>query len=152
MHAGFTGAWDPEMPHAVRQHEVDHIAWEISFRSDLDGVPAVVQDFLFGPWCKVLAHVRHRPALEASGESLRFERAVDDLLWSVKPELTLRAPQRLFEVVPRMLETLREGLRHIGYSPQLQQEFLRELMELHRPVLKLRAAKQQRDFGPRPRQ
>ena len=78
MHAGFTGAWDPEMPHAVRQHEVDHIAWEISFRSDLDGVPAVVQDFLFGPWCKVLAHVRHRPALEASGESLRFERAVDD--------------------------------------------------------------------------
>lgn len=138
---------DAELFDGVRQQEVDHIAWETSFRDDLDGVPAVVQDFILGPWCKVLAYVRHSPLLQANGNALRFEAVVGDLLWSVKPDLTLRAPQKLFAVVPRMLDTLRDGLRHIGYPQQLQDRFFRHLMELHRPVLKLREVKQRHDVG-----
>jgi hypothetical protein len=42
----------------ARDAERRGIAWSLSQRADLDEVPAVVQDFLFGPWSLVMAHAR----------------------------------------------------------------------------------------------
>lgn len=127
----------------MRQAEADAIAWELSLREDLDAVPDVVQEFLFRSWTRVLACVR----IAASGNELEphpYEKAIDDLLWSVKPEVTLRQPTQLLRRVPPLLATLREGLSLLG-EEAAHDRFFDALMKLHGPVLKLRRAKSRRD-------
>jgi hypothetical protein len=121
-----------------RQAEADQIAWELSQRADLDNVPSVVQDFLFGPWALVMAHARlanGRRQIDPGG----YGAVITDLLWSVKPEVTLRQPKRLFELIPGLLEKLREGLAALGQDAREADSFFASLEKLHRPVLRLRA-------------
>lgn len=122
----------------AREAEAAQIAWGMSQRSDLDGTPAVVQDFLFGPWSLVIAHARltdTQPGLDPGG----WNAIITDLLWSVKTDQTLRDPARLFTTVPPMLEKLRGGLALLGQDPAQHAMFFAALEKLHRPVLKLRA-------------
>lgn len=127
-----------------RQAEADRIAWELSSRTDLEAVPSVVRDFLFGPWALVLAQARLTdPARQIDPQG--YLSVISDLLWSVKPEVTLRQPAQLFERVPPLLAKLRAGLASIGRPPDASEHFFDELMQLHRPVLKLRRAKSRRD-------
>jgi hypothetical protein len=121
-----------------RQAEADRIAWDLSQRSDLEGAPAVVQDFLFGPWSLVIAHARlAAPAGEVDPGG--YVRVIADLLWSVKRDAILRDPARAFVVIPRVLPTLRAGLEMLGHPPVETGSFFGALERLHRPVLKLRA-------------
>uniref|UniRef100_UPI00398BEC95 DUF1631 family protein n=1 Tax=Polaromonas sp. YR568 TaxID=1855301 RepID=UPI00398BEC95 len=70
---------------------------------------------------------------------------VPDLLWSVKREVTLKRPAKLIEMIPRLLGKLHEGLALLGQDPRESEPFFEGLMKLHRPVLKLRRLKSQRD-------
>lgn len=125
-----------------RQTEADRIAWELSQRSDVEGTPAVVQDFLFGPWSLVIAHARlSNPGADMDPGG--YIRVIADLLWSVKRETTLRDPARAFEIIPRVLPTLRAGLQALGQAPLETDSFFQALERLHRPVLKLRARHRQ---------
>lgn len=128
----------------LRQTEADHIAWELGSRSDLQDVPQVVQDFVFSRWTLVIAHAR---LTEGKGgiDPHGYIAVISDLLWSVKPEVTLKQPAQLFERVPRLLATLRAGLASIGQQPDQNEVFFQALEKLHRPVLKLRRAKSRRD-------
>ncbi|MEO7392769.1 MAG: DUF1631 family protein [Ramlibacter sp.] len=128
----------------LRQTEADRIAWELSSRTDLAEVPAVVQNFLFGPWSLVLAHARLADT-QNQIDPRGFRSLISDLLWSVKPEVTLKQPAQLFERVPRLIAKLREGLTTLGQEPEASEPFFQALMQLHRPVLKLRRAKSRRD-------
>jgi hypothetical protein len=126
----------------ARQAEADRIAWELSQRSDMEGAPAVVQDFLYGPWSLVIAHARQSGGgsdMDPGG----YIRLIADLLWSVKRETTLRDPARAFEVIPKMLPKLRSGLDLLGHAPAETESFFHALERLHRPVLKLRAKHRQ---------
>jgi hypothetical protein len=128
----------------LRQAEADRIAWDLSTRPDLEAVPSVVQDFLFGPWSLVIAHARltdRANQIDPHG----YRAVISDLLWSVKPEVTLRQPAQLFERVPRLVGLLRAGLASLGQGPEENEAFFQALMQLHRPVLKLRRAKTRRD-------
>ena len=126
-----------------RQSEADRIAWELSQRTDLENVPAVVQDFVYRSWALVMANARMndtRGQIDPGGHGA----VVSDLLWSVKRELTLRDPSRFFEMIPHLLENLRVGLAELDHDPAEAQPFFKALEKLHRPVLKLRA-KHRRD-------
>jgi hypothetical protein len=127
----------------LRRVEADGIAWELSSRHDLDDVPEAVQDFLFGPWTRVLAHIR---SLTPPGDHAphRYELAIDDLLWSVKPD-ALRHPGEVLRRVPPLVASLREGLSLLDDAPHAHEAFFDELMKLHRPVLHLRRARSRRD-------
>ena len=127
-----------------RQAEADQIAWELGSRPDFAGVPAVVQDFVFGPWALVLAHARLVDG-GAQDDPRGYREVIADLLWSVKPEVTLRQPAQLFERVPGLLGKLKEGLALLGRSEEDSEPFFQDLMKLHRPALKLRRAKSRRD-------
>jgi hypothetical protein len=128
----------------LRQAEADRIAWELSSRPDLDAVPSVVQDFLFGPWALVIAHARLTDK-DKQIDPHGYRSVISDLLWSVKREVTLRQPAQLFERVPRLVATLRAGLASLGQEREENEAFFRALMKLHHPVLKLRRAKSRRD-------
>ncbi|QJW83427.1 DUF1631 family protein [Ramlibacter terrae] len=100
-------------------------------------MPAVVQDFLYGPWALVMAHARltdTQRQIDPGG----WSSVITDLLWSVKREQTLRNPAKLIATIPKMLERLRGG-PPVGQDPQDNGTFFTALEKLHRPVLKLRA-------------
>ncbi len=127
-----------------RQTQADQIAFDLSSRSDLDQVPGVVLDFLFGPWALAMAHARladQRRQVDPEG----FGSVVPDLLWSVKRDVTLKRPAQLIEMIPALLERLHSGLAMLGQNPKENEKFFESLMKLHRPVLKLRRLKSQRD-------
>ena len=127
-----------------RQAQADQIAWDLSQRSDLEDVPAVVQDFLYGPWALVMAHARMTDTRGQIDPGAHGS-VVTDLLWSVKRKATLREPGRLIEMIPGLLERLRTGLAALGQTPQECESFFQVLEELHRPVLRLRARKRRED-------
>ena len=127
-----------------RQSTADQIAFELSSRSDLQQVSGKVLDFLFGPWALVMAHAKlldTRHQIDPGG----YGSLVPDLLWSVKSEVTLKQPAKLIEMIPGLLEKLHQGLALLGQDPQENQAFFESLMMLHRPVLRLRRFKSQRD-------
>ncbi|MDQ3272326.1 MAG: DUF1631 domain-containing protein, partial [Pseudomonadota bacterium] len=96
-----------------RQSQADQIALDMSMRADLDQVPGVVLDFLFGPWALVMAHARltdTRRQIDPGG----YGSLVSDLLWSVKPQVTLKRPAQLIEMIPALLAKLHEGLASLG--------------------------------------
>ena len=127
-----------------RQEKADQIAFDLSARSDLDNVPGVVLDFLFGPWALAMAHARlvdQRNQIDPEG----FGSVVPDLLWSVKRDVTLKQPAKLIAMIPGLLERLHAGLALLGQEPRENELFFEALMTLHQPVLKLRRLKTQRD-------
>lgn len=127
-----------------RQALADKIAWEFSLRSDLEGVPGVVADFLFQDWSLVIAHAQltdERGQLDPGG----YLAVVSDLLWSVKREAALKQPARLFQVVPGLVQTLRRGLEMLGKEAEETATFFDALMRYHDPVLRLRRLRSARD-------
>ena len=127
-----------------RQERADQIAFDLSARSDLDNVPGVVLDFLFGPWALAMAHARlvdQRNQIDPQG----FGSVVPDLLWSVKRAVTLKQPAKLIAMIPGLLERLHTGLALLGQGPRENELFFEALMKLHQPVLRLRRLKTQRD-------
>ncbi|MES2189678.1 MAG: DUF1631 family protein [Pseudomonadota bacterium] len=127
-----------------RQERADQIAFDMSSRSDLERVPGVVLDFLFGPWSLAMAHARlvdTRNQIDPEG----LGSVVPDLLWSVKRDVTLKRPVRLIEMIPGLLDKLHTGLDMLGQTPQENEKFFESLMKLHQPVLKLRRLKSRRD-------
>jgi len=127
-----------------RQSQADQIAFDMSMRADLDHVPGVVLDFLFGPWALVMAHARltdTQRQIDPSG----YGSLVSDLLWSVKPQVTLKRPAQLIEMIPGMLAKLHAGLASLGQDPRETETFFATMEKLHRPVLKLRRVRSRRD-------
>jgi len=127
-----------------RQMQADQIAFDMSSRSDLDKVPGLILDFLFGPWALAMAHARLTDTRNQV-DPLGFGSVVPDLLWSVKREVTLKQPAKLIEMIPTLLGKLHTGLELLGRDPRESAPFFEGLMKLHRPVLKLRRLKSQRD-------
>ena len=129
-----------------RQSRADQIATELSARSDLQQVPAQVLDFLFGRWALVMAHAHlmdSRNQIDPSG----YGSVVSELVWSVKSDVTLKQPAKLIELIPGLLDKLHSGLALLGQEPKENEAFFETLMKLHRPVLRLRRFKSQRDAG-----
>lgn len=125
-----------------RQAEAEQIAWDLSHRTDLEGSPALVQDFLFSTWSLVLAHARMSNAAGAVDPG-GFLAVVSHLLWSSKSDLLLRDPAHAFQIIPRVLTKVREGLTLIGHPEHESSSFFAALEKLHRPVMKLRARSRQ---------
>lgn len=127
-----------------RQERADQIAFDLSARSDLEKVPGVVLDFLFGPWSLAMAHAKltdERNQIDPKG----YASVVPDLLWSVKRDVTLKRPAKLIEMIPGLLDKLHSGLAMLGQTPQETEPFFESLMKLHQPVLKLRRLKSRQD-------
>lgn len=128
----------------ARQTLADTLAQSMRRRPDLAGAPALAVNFVLGVWTLVMAHARldsRAPPLDAPS----LDAVVDDLLWSVQRETTLKQPARLIELLPGLLTRLHGGLGLLGKDDAESAHFFDGLMKLHQPVLKLRRAKHQQD-------
>ena len=103
------------------------MAWGFSLRSDVEGAPKIVLDFLYNTWALVIAHAQltdTRGQLDPGG----YLAVVTDLLWSVNHEAAMRQPAHLFEIVPHIVQTLRRGLEMLGHDPKDSNRFFDALM------------------------
>jgi Protein of unknown function (DUF1631) len=131
--------------HAERRQELaDQIAWEISLRPDVFGAPGIVLDFLYGPWSLAIASAELAHP-EGGPDPQGYRKVIGRLLWSTHSQVTLRQPSQLFQIVPGMLMSLRQGLEGLGKSPEETQTFFDALLKFHEPVLKLRRMRAQVD-------
>ena len=130
-----------------RQSLAGEIAFDISNRPDLDGVPGPILDFLFESWSLAMAHAKlmdKRNQIDPEG----FNSVVFDLVWSVKRAQTIKQPSKLIRMIPGLLSKLHYGLDLIGKDRQESQAFFDLLMKLHEPVLNMRRVKNNRDAQP----
>ena len=113
----------------------ERIAQDIEAHPDSAMVPAVVIDFLSGPWAQVVAQARITQGA-GSAEAVKFEALIPALLWSAHPVLARSSPSKLTRLVPRLLSTLREGLDTIHYPVTRTSVFLEALMGIHQQVFR----------------
>jgi hypothetical protein len=105
----------------------EKIAREVASHPDAARVPAVVMDFLCGPWAQVVAQARIGGAT-AEGAADKYQALSSALLWSTDPELTRKNIAKLTRLVPLLLGNLREGLETIRYPATRTSVFLEALM------------------------
>lgn len=127
-----------------RQTLADEIGFHLSTRTDLEQVPGMVLDFLFGPWALAIAHAQLVDT-QNQVDPMGLRALVPDLVWSVKTRVTLHHPAKLIAMIPPLLTQLHSGLALLGQDPRENEAFFEGLMKLHHPVLKLRRVKSQRD-------
>jgi hypothetical protein len=117
----------------------EKIAHKIVAQQDTAQVPAVVVNFLCGPWAQVVAQARIKQGA-GSATAERFEALIPAMLWSAHPELARASPAKLTRLVPRLLANLRDGLDTIQYPATLGSSFLEALMAIHQTVFRAHAA------------
>ena len=113
------------------------IATEIRVRPDFINDNRIITAFLTGPWSQVLAQER-LALLGTTSESgpSAFSLTLDDILWSLNVEQASRHRQRLLALIPKVLDSLRQGLLTIGFPVDQSRLFFDELMQVHRAALK----------------
>lgn len=115
----------------------DKIAREIDTHPDAARVPAVVVDFLCGPWAQVVAQARISGGA-GSKAAEKYQALISAMLWSAHPDLARKNVTKLTRLVPLLLATLRDGLETIRYPATKTSVFLEALMGVHQ--LAFRAA------------
>lgn len=129
---------------AILQHAearnllAEKIARKVESHPDAATVPAVVVDFLCGPWAQVVAHARITQGA-GSKAATKYEALISALLWSVHPELTKNNLAKLTRLVPMLLATLRAGLDTIDFPATKTSSFLETLMGLHQRAFRTAA-------------
>ncbi len=109
----------------------------IEFARALDGLEVAdfVADFLKGSWAQVVAEAQLSCA-DGSDDPYGYRALVDDLIWSVQKSTATRGrAKRLVQMIPPLLNKLREGLDRIEYPPELTARFFNNLVTIHRAAV-----------------
>lgn len=114
----------------ARNMLAEKITREILGHADTARVPAVIVDFLCGPWAQVVAQARIGGSI-AVATADKYQALISALLWSTHPDLTRKDTTKLTRLVPPLLSTLREGLETIHYPSIKTSAFFEALMGLH---------------------
>ena len=93
-------------------------------------MPAVVRDFVCGPWAEVIAKARANAGAGPTDPGGAYA-MVRPLFWSAQPELGRSDVRRLMVMVPSLVSRLRTGLRTIDYPQDQTDAFFKTLSELH---------------------
>lgn len=107
------------------------------FAETLEGLEVAdfVRDFLRNAWAQVVAEAQ-LSCEDGSSDPHGYRALVDDLVWSVQKSSAQRGrARRLVQMIPGLLQRMREGLRRIGYPPELTQRFFDHLITLHRAAV-----------------
>jgi hypothetical protein len=105
-----------------------------------------VRDFLRNAWAQVVADAQ-LSCEDGSSDPFGYRALVDDLVWSVQKSSAQRGrARRLVQMIPGLLQRMREGLARIGYPPELTQRFFDHLITLHKAAVQEgREAREPRD-------
>jgi hypothetical protein len=123
----------------------EKITREILGHADAARVPAVIVDFLCGPWAQVVAQARIGGSV-AVATADKYQALISALLWSTHPDISRKDTAKLTRLVPPLLSTLREGLETIHYPSTKTSAFFEALMGLHQRAFRA----EQKNLAPAP--
>jgi hypothetical protein len=94
-----------------------------------------VRDFLRNAWAQVVAEAQ-LSCEDGSSDPHGYRALVDDLVWSVQKSSAQRGrARRLVQMIPTLLQRMREGLQRIGYPSEMTQRFFDHLITLHKAAV-----------------
>jgi len=102
-------------------------------------LPEVVSSLLHETWANVLFLIRLKRGEDAA-EWRQAVQTAEDLVWSVTAPMVGDNRQRLLELVPELLQRLRQGLDSIAYPPYDTIQLMKQLEPLHMARLKKASA------------
>ncbi|KAF1068659.1 MAG: hypothetical protein GAK45_01299 [Pseudomonas citronellolis] len=122
----------PATPKKAARAELARQDVELVLNERLFGrtLPEVVVSLLKNAWSQVLLLT----CLKHGTQSVEWQNALltmDDLIWSVESHEDLASRQRLLEIVPQLLKSLRDGLASAAFDPFSTSEFFGQLENLH---------------------
>ena len=112
------------------------VAAEIELRLGNNRIPKLVRKFILGPWKDVLKIVGVRDECEGSAWDISLQ-TMDDLVWSVQPKLVVSDRQRLIKLIPKLLNSLQDGLILVNFGQDNIDELFNRLEKLHVASLRL---------------
>ena len=93
-------------------------------------MPPVVERLLHEGWSNLMLVTLLKEGV--SGHSWGdYLLTAEELIWSVQPDKDRAARQRLLQLVPHLIEKLKEGLTIINFEPFALSEILTELEQVH---------------------
>ncbi len=99
------------------------------------GLPAVVRDFICGPWSQAIVVATRRDGADAEApQALR--QTVRELVFSLQPKRTLEERKRFISTLPALMGALKDGMAAVGWPEPRRDAFFGELMTLHAGSLK----------------
>jgi hypothetical protein len=120
----------------TKEEPSDRLAFE-TIESRLEGaeVPAILRDFLRNVWRDVLQHALDESGYESEGWR-RSEQVVDDLMWSMEPKTTSDDRRKMVMLLPRLLDSLREGMTLVGSAQSEMDAVIDALEPIHMACLR----------------
>ena len=111
------------------------IADAILSRQDISAASGEIRRFVLGPWTQVMAAAQLADGSGAADPG-GYGAIINDLIWTTQPRLAAQNPNRLAQLVPPILQTLRHGLASIGYPADATRQLLDHLHEQHQMALR----------------
>lgn len=95
-----------------------------------DDVPEFIAEFLRTTWKNTLLITMHRHGEDSRQWANRIK-TVNNLLWSITPKKTAKGGRLLVEMIPSILDEIREGMELSSAHPETIESFFRDLATLH---------------------
>lgn len=124
---------------ALRQEKIVHATksakQDVAMRVGTGEVVAFVETFLENKWVSVLtlAYSIKDEKPQALENAIR---TMDDLVWSVKPKITLQERKELIAKLPAMLAALNKWLNVVKLDDAERVQFFAELAETHASIVR----------------
>ncbi|MFZ6688778.1 DUF1631 family protein [Undibacterium sp. SXout11W] len=108
---------------------------EVAIRVGSGEVVAFIETFLENRWTKVLtlAYTVQEEKPHAVADAIK---TMDDLIWSVKPKITLQERQELLNRLPAILARLNKWLSLIKWEDVDRVQFFADLAECHASIVR----------------
>jgi hypothetical protein len=123
----------------VRAEQADQLRRTLAGRltEQMTHVPAhaTLRRFITGTWAHVLTQSVQQHG-DQSPQTAGYLKTVDELLWSLKLPNHPKSRQRLLELLPDLLQRLRDGMALVQLPPAEQQAVFDELMKAHSEALR----------------
>lgn len=104
-------------------------AW-IEMWAQRENVPPFVAEFLRTTWRNTLLITMHRHGEESREWASRIK-TVNNLLWSITPKKTAKGGRLLVEMIPSILDEIREGMELSSAHPETIDAFFCDLAKVH---------------------
>ncbi|MBL0730115.1 DUF1631 family protein [Piscinibacter sp. HJYY11] len=130
---------EPNVEALVRAEQAEALQRTLAGRlvEQMTQVPAspTLRRFITGTWSHVLTQSVQQHG-DQSPQTTGYLKTVDELLWSLKLPDHPKSRQRLLELLPGLLQRLRDGMALVQLPPAEQQAVFDELMKVHSEALR----------------
>lgn len=123
----------------VRQEKLWHAREraenDVAARIETGEVAGFVEVFLERQWVKILT-LAHNVADTKPDTLVRVQKAMDDLIWSVKPKASPEERKELVSRLPAMLSLINAWLNVLNWEEPERRRFLAKLAERHAAIVR----------------